>query len=110
MVKFLKKIYQPLYSEEELESMLLKRYGIITDYEINKKEEEKLFEALKEVEGFMDYLKNTIAKDITRYFTAQKEQHDVIKGAFARTLYFKNLLVGKKKEKKTKLDGIRYGK
>lgn len=109
------KILTPLanYSEKELERELLSRYGDLTEYVIDNSAVIKIFKDLKKVDGYIQYLQSTIAKDILRYFTAVSDlQRENIKGAFARTLYFKNKIMTSEDNmvsKKPSLDLKRYG-
>lgn len=91
----------------ELEIELLSRYGDIFEYTIDKQEEKIIMKELKKINGLLNYLKATQAKDVTRYFSAQDEkQRDLIRGAFHRTLYLYRLI---QMEGDTKI-GKRYSK
>lgn len=48
---------------------------------------------VEEVDGFKDYLRETMMLDMKRYFLAPKEQQDSIRGAFNRTQYLLNVLI-----------------
>lgn len=52
-------------------------------------EEKKMFESLARINGFKEYLMETMAKDMKRYFDAPKETQDLMKGhyTFADYLY-----------------------
>jgi len=52
-----------------------------------------MFKEINEVDEFKYYLKEAMELDVKRYFTASKEQQDLIKGAFYRTQYLYNLIV-----------------
>lgn len=96
------------FSEEELSFMLA---TLLKDEEdFNDEEEKKIFKRVKEVEGFVEYLRNSAHKDMVRYFGATNpEEQLIIRGAFARTNYLKARISSDDKEKKTKLEGVRYG-
>jgi hypothetical protein len=47
----------------------------------------EVLEEVANVDGFRDYLRETLALDIKRYFFATKEQQELIKGAYSRTYY-----------------------
>lgn len=66
----------------------------------NKKYEEVLLEVSR-VDGFRDYLKETLALDIKRYFFMSTESQSMVKGAYLRTLSLYNLL-SKISEEQTK--------
>ena len=97
-------------TEELLGYLYAKKLGDIGEYSIEPKQEKELFDKLKKVEGFADYLRATSAKDIQRYFMAIGDTHrSEVKGAFSRTLHLKNKLTGKEHtETVTKLKGLRY--
>jgi len=87
--------------------VLIDQYG----ENIEKKEEKKLFEKLAENEDFMPYLRATAANDIRRFFQATDPRQQLeTRGAYARTIYFKSLLAGKKNKAPTKLAGKRYAR
>lgn len=57
--------------------------------QVEKEQEEKLFESLKHIEGLQEYLKDTANRDIQRYFgAADDKERNLTRGAFARTAYF----------------------
>jgi len=100
-------------SPMDVNKMFAAQFGDVSDYVIDRKQQEELFQDLKEVEGFTDYLKATIAKDIQRHFSAgtEKEQ-DIIKGATSRTAFFLTNLTKPPVEPDTgsTLNNPRYGK
>lgn len=58
--------------------------------EADKEFEERLFVELGNVDGIDQYLRETMAKDVLRYYQAQSEERrQRIKGTFARTAYFR---------------------
>lgn len=59
------------------------------DRELDEEQEKKLFESLKHVEGIQEYLRDTLAKDMRRYFAAgTDDERAIVRGAFARTSYW----------------------
>lgn len=103
------------YSEEQLLIMLAERLGDVTEHAFDSKEEKLIFKELGKVEGFGEYLRATCARDIQRYFATNEEDRvsrNQIRGAFARTMYFRAGLANKEKEfveKDTSIPGLRYG-
>lgn len=51
-------------------------------------QQEKLFEDMASIDGITDYLRYVISNDMMLYFNAQKEQQDLVKGAYTRTKHF----------------------
>jgi len=60
---------------------------------VSVKEYEPAIKEVSLVNGYRDFLKSSMAADIKRYFTAQPEQQQMIKGAFLRTKYLYDQLV-----------------
>jgi len=59
----------------------------------SKTTETELFSRLAKVEGFNDYLRDTMNRDIRRNFNASSPiEQFTTKGGYARTVYFKSLL------------------
>lgn len=98
------------FSVEELSLMLEKAVGN-QDLEYPKEAEKLLFNELKNVEGFIDWLKAAAKNDKDRYFGAQTPMEQlVIRGSYARTNYIATKIVNADKEVEApKLDGVRYG-
>lgn len=69
------------------------------DISINSDVYKDVLSSVEEIDGFKDYLKETMATDMKRYFSAAKENQDTIKGAFLRTQYLLNVLNKISKEK-----------
>lgn len=101
-------IHKSELTEEFLSWELAKMIGNPNDYSIEKKQEEQFFQDLAKIDGVMEYLSATAAKDMQRYFAAPQGQQDVVKGAFARTVYLKSRLT-KSKNNPQEIDGLRYG-
>lgn len=71
-----------------------------------KQDDEILFEELKKVEGFQDYLSNTLIADKDRYFAAGSPMEQLMtKGAYNRTFYLRSKL---REKKEVKLDSPRH--
>lgn len=85
------------YSPEELASMLAESLGDINTLSIpDEKEEAKIYKELNAVEGIIDILRDTMVKDIRRYFAAQTEkERDIIRGAFSRTAHWMTKILDK---------------
>ena len=84
------------YTEGDLEVLLLESYDDIIDDGIEKAEEEVILKQVGDVEGFVQYMRKMANNDMRRYFAAVTDKdRDVIRGAFARTVYLKNRAVGK---------------
>ena len=98
------------FSVEELSLMLEKATNEV-DADFPKEEEKRLFNELKNVEGFVVWLKNAAKNDKDRYFGAQTPMEQlVIRGSYARTNYIAARIINSGDEnKEVKLDGVRYG-
>ena len=97
------------FREEEL-SLMLAELLKDADEDIPEEEEVRMFKELKEVEGFLEYLRRAAVKDTIRYFGAVTPQEQfVIRGAFARTNFIKSKIQNIVKDKKSGLSGVRYG-
>lgn len=98
------------FSVEEL-SRMIETLSPEVDADFPKTEEERLFKELKNVEGFIQWLKSAAKNDKDRYFAATTPMEQlVIRGSYARTNYLAARVVNSDKEKKEiKLDGVRYG-
>lgn len=60
----------------------------LDDANMTKEYTAKVFSGIKDSEMFADYLRDTMATDVRRYFAAQTDENRAqIKGAFARTAY-----------------------
>lgn len=103
----------PELTEQELCYKLACKLGDITEYKIDPSEEAQIFKLLADVEGFGNYLRATLAKDLQRHFTASTEkQRDNIMGAVGRTVYLRSKLMQSKEEKPvdTALPNLRYNR
>ena len=82
---------------------LARSIGDPMEYTIEKDEEEEMFRDLAKIEHLPGYLTATLAKDMQRSFAATEVERAVIKGAFARTSYWRSKVRGVK-EKDMKVD------
>lgn len=95
------------YTEEQLLAMLGRNF-IGVDIAMDEKRDLVLFKELKAVEGLVEYLRETAARDIQRYFeAATKEEQLMIRGTYARTMYFMNM-VKNEGRKNTKIEEVNY--
>lgn len=91
-------------TEEDLVQLLVET---VESERRNKLEDGLLFDELKKVEGFQEYLSNTLAADKDRYFGAGSPMEQLlVKGAYNRTLYLRSKL---REPKEVKLDSPRHG-
>lgn len=68
--------------------------GNIEDINLTKEGEDTILADLAGIDGILDYLRDTMSKDIKRYFAAQTEkERDIIRGAFARVAYLRAEIV-----------------
>lgn len=77
-----------LYSDEEIADEFIKRFEEdigVGDW--TKDEEDQFWSDIALVENVDAFLISVLGNDRKRYFSAQKEQQDLIKGAFNRTLW-----------------------
>lgn len=101
--KIIKKLAESL-TEDELCSLLIKS---VEAKRQSKEEVELMFNDLKKVEGFQDYLTNTLVADKDRYFGAGSPMEQLmVKGAYNRTLYLRSKLREKKDD--VKLESPRH--
>lgn len=97
------------YTEEQLMSMLGRNF-IGVDTASDEKRDLILFKELKGIEGFVEYLRETAARDIQRYFeAATKEEQLMIRGTYARTMYLMNMVKNEGK-RITKIEEVNYRK
>ena len=77
--------------------------SIKNDINIDQKVELKIFTAVRSIEGYTEYLRTTLERDMKRYFSASTDrERDQIKGAFSRTAYLYGKLVKTSEVKETK--------
>lgn len=63
------------------------------DTVIDKDQEALIFKDVANIDGFMEYLRDTMSLDIKRYFSSPEEQHKLIMGSYYRTKYLYDLCV-----------------
>lgn len=91
-------------TEDDLCSLLTKH---IESSKRIKTDDDILFEELKKVEGFQEYLSNTIVADKERYFNAGSPMEQLqVKGAHNRTLYLRSKL--REKREVVKMESPRH--
>jgi GTP1/Obg family GTP-binding protein len=66
--------------------------GKITEIAIDNEAFKECLSDVSKIDDFRDYLRETMAMDIKRFFNTPKEQQDLVKGAFYRTQYLYQLL------------------
>lgn len=107
-----------IYKDKELDDQELmlafaEHFGDIGEYQVDSKEEARMFEELRSVDYLQTYLRAQIARDMQLYFAATTDQQrDLIKGRIARTAFFRSQLMdpSEKKTVKTKMKGLRYAR
>lgn len=101
-------------NEEEVLNLALDSIGDFTDLKLDKKFEKEVFDNVAGIDGVKEYLRDTIAQDVKRYFKASTDsERDQVRGAYSRTLYLRSLIIDPAKiDKKgiAKLPGKRYAK
>ena len=88
-------------------------FGDISEYKMDKEIELEMFDKLKKVENFNEYLRSAIARDMQRYFAATDDvQRNLIKGTIARTSYLKGRMAAQNesKEVKSSMLGLQYNR
>lgn len=99
-------------TEPELMKAFAESHGDIYDYQIDPKEEKRMFQELQAVDYFQTYLRELAAIDMQQYFAATTDQQrDIIRGRLARTATLRAKLGERPDNKvKTKMKGLRYAK
>lgn len=73
------------------------------DIDIDKEVERKMFQDLKNVDGFLDWLDTVIGQDLRKYFDAPTQRHqDVIRGNLTRLVDIKKRTIESDKPITTK--------
>lgn len=104
--KTILKLAKQYLTEEDIVSLFTEKFEHINR---SKQEDELLFEDLRKIEGFSEYLTNTLASDKDRYFSAGSPMEQLmVKGAYNRTLYLRSKLRDRKLDKEVKLDSPRH--
>ena len=96
------------FTEVEL-SQMISDLIYVEDINIDKDFDNKVYEGLKQVEGYVEYLRIMAERDKSRYFSAQTPLEQLItKGAYSRAHYLKAKVMGEKGAEESKLENIRY--
>lgn len=83
-----------LPEEVTLINRLIELWGGIETIEAESVGSDPLFKDLGRVDGFQEYLKDTLINDMKRYFVSQTDKdRDMIKGAFNRTIYIRSKIL-----------------
>lgn len=90
-------------TEEQLAGKLALIMGDVDSIDITKEATQEIYKIMGTIDGLLDHLKDTMVKDIQRYFAipdGPTGDHDraVIRGAFARTSYFRSLILTEPKK------------
>lgn len=90
-------------TEEQLAGKLAIIMGDVDSIDITPDGVKEIYKMMGTIDGLMDHLKDTMVKDIQRYFAVPDGptgDHDraVIRGAFARTAYFRSLILTETKK------------
>ena len=71
-----------------------------SDFDMTEEQFKRMFEELKAVEGFLDYLKDMTNKDVARYFgVSSDKERDQVRGSYGRTQYLIARVVGNLQKK-----------
>ncbi len=80
----------PFYKAPSMEEIILE-LGNLEENSLTKEQEVLVFKALSMVDGIQEFFRDTMAKDLRRYFVAQDDkEREMIRGAFLRTEYMRN--------------------
>ena len=93
-------IHESELTEEYLCLKLGKFVGDPTQESIDDIQEKNFFRDLARLDGTMQYLRSTMARDMQRDFGSTNEQRQLIRGAFARTAYWKGKIIESNKNLK----------
>jgi len=82
-----------LLTEDEILDLYMQTYSDILEVEVTNEDTVAFFKALSKIPATNTYLRNTMGKDIQRYFIAEDDLSRArIKGAYGRTMYFRAML------------------
>lgn len=73
--------------------------GDLYETKIDNNKYSQMWNDLMQVDGFIDYLEETKALDIKRFFHGSPDVHPLIKGHYQFANYLHNELVKRRKEK-----------
>lgn len=107
MKKLIKYLAKRFLTEDDFSVLLV---DSVEKTNMSKEEVELLFKDIKNIQGFHEYLNNTLDADIKRYFGAGSPMEQLqVKGAYNRTLYLRSKLREvEKPEKPIKLESPRH--
>jgi len=83
-----------VFTNEQLFGLVAERLGDTDSLNlVNEEEEQKVYHALASVDGLVDVLRDTMVKDMRRYFAIPNgpdgdRDREVIRGGFARTAHW----------------------
>ena len=104
----------PKKTENPIDEIILELKELTDFDDIDPKIEAQIFKDLATVDGLQEYLSQTLAQDLKRYFQSPPGAQLLVKGAFNRTLYLKNKIKKhsevrrKKVEKNSKMKSKRH--
>lgn len=98
---------------EDISSLAIKTLGALFTNEILTKQDEfDIFDKIAEIPGVEDYFRDTMSRDLKRFFAAQDPSvQNQVRGAYSRTLYMRSLLNRKADgsvQKPLQMGGDRY--
>lgn len=79
---------------EDISELAIKTLGpLFTNERLSKQDEFQLFNKISELPHAQDYMRDTMSRDLKRFFAATDPRHqDQIRGAHMRVLYFMSLM------------------
>lgn len=95
-------------TDDELIDIIVSKWTDNFNDDIEKEQEDKVFKSIVGIEGFNEYLRVTLIRDMKRYFKAMPIQQPEIRGAFMRTSYMRSKLMEQNKVSSTRLENVRY--
>ena len=98
---------------EDISSLAIKTLGaLFTNETLTKQDEYDIFDKIAEIPGVEDYFRDTMSRDLKRFFAAQDPSvQNQVRGAYSRTLYMRSLLNRKPDgsvQKPLQMGGDRY--
>jgi hypothetical protein len=82
-----------MFKKKEEKVDVISSLGNWEGVEIEKIGNPELYSDMAKIDGLHEFFRETMINDIKRYFAAQTDrERDIIRGAFSRTNYLKNLL------------------
>jgi len=85
-----------MVSDDELIRFFADRFRP-RNQDIEQKLQREIFEHLSEIDNIDMYYDDMLYKDLNRYFAAEKEEQDKVKGAYLRTSYMKSNIIKARK-------------